>query len=581
MKPPWLRYPPPLYVGIPMLVGIFCLSYILVNAFLLLDADQKNAEERELDIAKEQARLLASVAAASNGISKGFLQREIAFLRNDPEIHWAGICSEEGLITTSSLPQWIGQQLSSMGTPELNKVVAHAASTLFSQSWSDGKEHVIVAHPVPGEEEDPLRWVVIIDRDLSEPMAAERAKTIREALQSAGVHLLACFILWRVLHRYLPHRVKRLLDGARLLNRNPHKAVPLGGGDEFAEIYQALQESENRFRQITDNIRDVFYMITADFRQVLYLSPAFADIWGFSPDQPVNKPRYWMHTVYEDDRELVFATFSRLLKGARMAQSQFRIVRPDGELRWLETRAFPVFDEQGKISRIAGLTADISERKQLEQEVLDISENERRRIGHDLHDDLCQRLAAIRLRCEILTDKLQQKNLPEAVTAQDVSRHIGDAATLCRSLALGLSPVNLEGEGLMHALEKLVQTSKTFYNVPCKFECPEPLLMGNNATATHLYRITQELISNAARHAKPSSIRVRLTKENHHVRLEVDNDGAAFSKGEQEPHEGMGLRIIRYRASAIGAGVHFLRRSGANPGTTAFCLVPETVCNLV
>ena len=349
---------------------------------------------------------------------------------------------------------------------------------------------------------------------------------------------------------------------------------------KLLEAEQALQQSDERFRQIAGNIRDVFYMVSADDNGVLYASPAYEEIWGRSIAALRSNADEWMQAIIEEDRTDLQKAATPLFQGAAMVQTQYRIRRPDGTLRWIEDRFFPVFNESGRLYRIAGLATDVTERKRLEQEILNISERERRRIGHDLHDDLCQRLAATKLKCEMLADELERHSLPNAQLASEISRQMAEATALSRSIARGLSPVDLEAEGLMAALGKLASTAEAIHEVPCFFFCPQPVMIGNATTATHLYRIAQELVNNAGRHADPAQIDIRLTHEADCVRLEVRNDGRSFAVA-AENSTGMGLKIIRYRAAAIGGTVHF--QSDVNKpesGTLAICLVPDSSCSL-
>jgi PAS domain S-box-containing protein len=349
---------------------------------------------------------------------------------------------------------------------------------------------------------------------------------------------------------------------------------------KLLEAEQALQQSDERFRQIAGNIRDVFYMVSASDHGVLYASPAYEEIWGRSIEALRSNADEWMQAILEEDRVDLQKAASPLFQGAAMVQTQYRIRRPDGTIRWIEDRFFPVFDDAGSLYRIAGLATDVTERKRLEQEILNISERERRRIGHDLHDDLCQRLAATKLKCEMLADTLEKRNLPNASLASEISRQIAEATALSRSIARGLSPVDLEVEGLMAALGKLASSAEAIHEVPCFFVCPQPVMVGNATTAAHIYRIAQELVNNAARHANPGQIDLRLTHEADCVRLEVHNDGIPFNEA-SETGTGMGLKIIRYRAAAINGTVQF--QSDVNEpgsGTKAVCLVPDSSCSL-
>ncbi len=338
----------------------------------------------------------------------------------------------------------------------------------------------------------------------------------------------------------------------------------------------ALRDSEERFRQIAENIRDAFYITTSGEGRTLYASPAYEQIWGRKLDDLYHDPHEWISSVVPDDREQVTQSLAALRSEASHATLLYRIRRPNGDTRWIEDRVFAVRDEHGEVYRLAGLATDVTERRTLEQEILNISESERRRIGHDLHDDLCQRLAATKLKCELLARQIHDEAPELSHLATDISAKIAESTVLCRGIARGLSPVDVEGDGLMAALNKLVEQSEAIYEVPCFFHCPQPVRISNNTAAAHLYRIAQELINNAARHAQPTQIDMRLTSDAENVRLEVINDGASFREPTSTP--GMGLKIIRYRAGAINATVQFHPRGQGVGGTIAACLVPLSTC---
>ena len=346
---------------------------------------------------------------------------------------------------------------------------------------------------------------------------------------------------------------------------------------KLREAEEALRDSEERFRQIAENIRDVFFVLDSN-KNLLYLSPAYESVYGRPREAMINDPEEWKRVIVEEDQERLLRWVEPITAGAGEAQCQYRIRKPDGSIRWLESRAFPVKNRSGEFYRVAGLTTDITERKQLEQEILNISEIERRRIGHDLHDDLCQRLAAIKLKCEMLAHQLKGQSLKEGTLASEISAKIAEATALTRSLARGLSPVDIEAEGLMVALEKLANSAESLYEVPVFFHCPQTVMVSDATCAVHIYRIAQELITNAARHASPTRIDVVLAMDCDYVRLEVINDGKVFSEPPVS-NGGMGLRIIRYRANAIGGVMHFKERGDGKGGTRAICLAPQSTCN--
>jgi len=214
------------------------------------------------------------------------------------------------------------------------------------------------------------------------------------------------------------------------------------------------------------------------------------------------------------------------------------------------------------------LAAAEQERQRLEQQIADISHQEQRRVGQDLHDGLCQHLAGIELMSQVLEQNLTKKGRPEAAQAAKIAQHVREAIAQTRMLARGLAPIELESNGLMSALHELASNTERLFHVTCQFECDPPVLLRDYAAATHLYRIAQEAISNAIKHGKPGRIVIDLVSEGPMGRLAITDDGAGFPKT-PDAKNGMGLQIMSYRASTIGAKLEVSPAPGK--GTQVVC----------
>ncbi len=142
----------------------------------------------------------------------------------------------------------------------------------------------------------------------------------------------------------------------------------------------ALQESESRFRQLAENIQEVFWMMEAGRRAPIYASPAFADIYGRPAESVYEQPEDWLESVYSEDRQHIVEAQDRQANGEHTVE-EYRVVRPDGSVRWIRERAFPIRDKSGQVYRIAGLTEDITERKRAEA-----GEREQRLFAESLRD---------------------------------------------------------------------------------------------------------------------------------------------------------------------------------------------------
>ena len=207
--------------------------------------------------------------------------------------------------------------------------------------------------------------------------------------------------------------------------------------------------------------------------------------------------------------------------------------------------------------------------QRLEREIINISDAERRRIGQDLHDGLCQNLAALSCSATSLRDDLEKLNLPvEANVAGELAGLLSDAVVQTRDLARGLHPVRLDQVGLVLALEALAQSVKHLQGVNCSFESEGVAKNYDDDVALNLYRIVQEAINNATRHGKAQNIDISLSTKDGKTLLRVSDDGVGIEKAGPN-HSGMGLSIMRYRAHLNGGDL--MIEQPKDGGTTVLC----------
>jgi signal transduction histidine kinase len=206
--------------------------------------------------------------------------------------------------------------------------------------------------------------------------------------------------------------------------------------------------------------------------------------------------------------------------------------------------------------------------RELEQEIVRVSEREQRRIGQDLHDGLCQHLAAIGFAAKSLADDLEKCERPESAAAQEIELLLKAAVIEARDLARGMFPVQMDAAGLAAALEGLAATTSRLTASKVVFtEVGEPHI-ADEATAMHLYRIAQESVANALKHGSARHVFITLENIRGILRLRIDDDGKGFF-GNPEIVSGMGMRTMAYRARLIGATLEIQERDG--PGTCVWC----------
>ena len=230
-----------------------------------------------------------------------------------------------------------------------------------------------------------------------------------------------------------------------------------------------------------------------------------------------------------------------------------------------------LLEERNLINGVAEGLKAYWERKRLESEILEISEREQRRIGQDLHDGLSQQLRGIAHISHVLHERLAKGGRPESKDSARITKLLNEAVDEARSLARGLFPVELEAGGLMIALKAFAATAKSLYRISCRFACPKPVLIHDNPTAIHLYRIAQEAVQNAIRHGKATRVVVELSAGKAGVTLCIRDNGRGFPQLLPEKR-GMGLEIMKYRARMIGGSLS--HQTNRRVGAALTCVLP-------
>lgn len=226
--------------------------------------------------------------------------------------------------------------------------------------------------------------------------------------------------------------------------------------------------------------------------------------------------------------------------------------------------------------RTTALAGEMKERARLEKEILEISEREQRRIGHDLHDSLCQHLTATAMAGQVLAEKLAAESSSKTADAREIVRLVQDGVALARNLARGISPAEIETEGLVAALHELAANISKVSKVTCTFDCDSPPPIHDATAATHLYRIAQEAVNNAIRHGQPKQIVVSLSNPKERVELTIEDDGIGLPDDWQK-NRGLGTRIMAHRAMMIGGT--FSIEPNPTGGTFVKCTIPMSANN--
>ncbi len=426
-----------------------------------------------------------------------------------------------------------------------------------------------------------------------------------------------------------------------------------------------LREIEERFRQISEHAGKFMWVSDPQTNELLYVSPGYEQVWARTRETECITPEAWTEN-FRNGRP-------RRHRPGMPHEEFYQIADPDGAVRWIRDRMFPIRDEEGRVIRILGVAEDITDakklrealvaneqkwrglasvspdmvfrvrrdgtilefkpgtdpklfldearvlgktikqvlpavlagetmrnvvqalksgevrtfecqylvtdevrdfevrgvscahdevlavvhditdRKRLEREIVEVSSREQQRIGEDLHDGLGQHLTAITFLTRALERRLAAKSLDEAKEAAEIGRLVMQALTQTRNLARGLVPAELERNGLIPAIAELAARVERTCKVRCLFEGSESVQIDDLLIRAQVFRIAQEAINNSVKHAKAKVIEVTLKPVGDRIELTVTDDGVGIAPDAKM--DGLGMRIMHYRARKIGGSL--------------------------
>jgi PAS domain S-box-containing protein len=333
-----------------------------------------------------------------------------------------------------------------------------------------------------------------------------------------------------------------------------------------------LLNMEAKYRALVEQIPAVVFMAYLDKGiGEAYVSPQIEATLGFSQTEWLEDPVRWYQQIHPDDKMRWSVEASEMFISGKPLRSAYRVMARDGRVLWFQCEAKMIRREDGRPWFIHGVGFDITERKRLEEAILEISAQEQRRIAQDLHDGLGQHLTGIAFMSKVLEERLSDKSLPEAAEAAKIVQMVNQAIDNTRQLARGLHPVAAEGAGLMSALKKWASEVQELFHIRCRFHCERAVHIHDVTVATHLYRIAQEAVNNAIRHGKSQEIVIRLSVRSGTGTLSIKDDGIGFTKDPAE-QPGVGLSIMNYRADSIGGSLKV--QPDEERGVAVTCLFP-------
>jgi PAS domain S-box-containing protein len=335
----------------------------------------------------------------------------------------------------------------------------------------------------------------------------------------------------------------------------------------------ALAENERRLRAIVDTAADA--IITSDEQGIIEsFNPAAVRMFGYSATEVIGQnvtilmasPEREQHDGYVAD--YLKTGIKKILDTTREVPAR----RKDGSTFQTELSVTEFY--VGGRRRFAAIHRDISERKALQRELVTITSEEQRRIGQELHDVVGQELTGLGMLAGSLAETLREHSPDDVEAANRLTSGIERALGQTRKLSKGLVPVEVDADGLRAALAELAERTTHDTGLRCDFDGAKPVRVENNETATHLYRIAQEAVTNALKHGAPRHIKISLERDKDRIILSVRDDGKGISPPARQT-EGMGLKTMRFRAALIGATLSIAPVKKG--GTLVTCRLVETL----
>lgn len=346
--------------------------------------------------------------------------------------------------------------------------------------------------------------------------------------------------------------------------------IVIWGSVWFVNSYKAsLHEIRKNYRVLFQSANDEILVFPLDKnnqpKSFLEINDTACEILGYSREELLQKSLY---DITATEKEEVNRRINEVIElGVIVFES--RHITKQGDIIPLElsVRSFLYNGRQAIIT----VGRDLRERQRLEQDILEVSEQERQRIGRDIHDDLGQLLSVATMSAQMLGNDLKSKNIQEAKKVKELADIIKTAAEHSRTLSHGLVPFNVEKNGLDDALQELACNVSKLHSIDVKYRGNKDIFYANNTTAVHVYRIAQEAINNAVKHGNATSIDVELSSSENYHYLSVKDNGSGFP-GPDTMSDGIGLRIMNFRAHMIGGDLKI--NSEKDKGTEIICEIP-------
>lgn len=343
------------------------------------------------------------------------------------------------------------------------------------------------------------------------------------------------------------------------------------GADDLQSMpYQTLVENVRNLRALLNAAVDA--IITINERGIIIgVNPSATTMFGYTQEEMVgHNINILMPEPYQSEHDQYLAQYRKTgVKKIIGVGREVTAKRKDGSTFPIELSVGEFWDGDGLM--FTGIIHDITRRRELEQHLAKVRDEEQQRIAQELHDGLGGQMTGISLLIKAMRTRLEAEDSPYVADIAELAQHVEDAHAQLRSISSGISPVEVLPEGLSQALSAFAQKTEHSGQVHCQYHA-DGVDVHQPTTAMHLFRIAQEAVSNAIRHGHASQIDIHLEHEDEHLLLTISNDGSSI---QHLPDSciGMGLRTMKHRSDLMGGTLRVVPAEGG--GTVVICRVPS------
>ncbi|HJV88236.1 MAG TPA: PAS domain-containing protein [Noviherbaspirillum sp.] len=459
------------------------------------------------------------------------------------------------------------QVIARFGTYEIHVM---QGTTHEVHQWSQEMFRIVGRDPVCG----PLSTEDYIDCHVHPEDRASVRALMRKALQDSESTVAE----YRVLAS--DDSVRYLYDYLEFVTTTDRKKIFIGQVFDITErklIEHERMEAAARYQAFVEQLGGVQYICNLDDGMTtIYIGNRIRDLLGFTPEEWCADTVIRFRQMHEGDRAHVQQKLAARLSDRNPLSIEYRIFGKDGTLHWLHDEAQVINDVDGKPMYLQGVMFDITDRKQAQQELErshdelkkmistldDLMEEEQRRLAREMHDDLGQLLAAMKMDLSDLQQYLPQTNAKVLRRVEGINDLVNTMVASVRRIIADLPPRILEDLGVVDAVRLLASNFQKRYGIRCDLHLPGDEIIIGQRVATAMYRMVQEALNNVVKHSNATQVAVCIEAEDGWILLEVADNGKGMEPGAERKAGSFGLIGIRERTASLDGTLDILSEPG-------------------